>query len=51
LGVIFSIIKQDTGAELVVVGVEPKSLDYCEGLCPDVKDSALKLVEYFNKIV
>ena len=50
LGVTFSIIKRDTGAELAVIGVEPKSLDYVEGLCPEVKDSALKLAEYFNSI-
>ncbi|MCX5786161.1 MAG: hydrogenase 3 maturation endopeptidase HyCI [Elusimicrobia bacterium] len=50
LGVIFSIIKQDTGAELAVIGVQPKSLDYAEGLCPEVRDSALKLANYFNTI-
>ena len=51
LGVIFAIIKQDTGAELAVIGVQPKSLDYSEGLSPEVKDSALKLIAYFNSIV
>jgi len=50
LGVTFSIIRQDTGAELAVIGVQPKSLDYAEGLCPEVKDSALKIAEYFNNI-
>lgn len=51
LSVTFSIIKEDTGAELVVLGIEPGSMDYAEGLTPEVKDSALSLIEYFNSIV
>lgn len=50
LSVTFSIIIQDTGAELVALGIEPGSMDYAEGLTPEVKDSALNLVEYFNNI-
>ncbi|OGS14333.1 MAG: hypothetical protein A2234_10230 [Elusimicrobia bacterium RIFOXYA2_FULL_58_8] len=50
LSVTFSIVKEDTGAELVVVGVQVKSLEYGEGLCPEVEETASKLVEYFNKI-
>lgn len=48
LGVIFAIIKQDTGAELVVLGVEPESLAYAEGLSPEVEKTALRLAGYFN---
>lgn len=51
LSVTFSIIKEDTGAELVVLGIEPGSMDFAEGLTPEVKDSALNLVEFFNNIV
>ena len=50
LSVTFSIVKEDTGAELVVVGVQAKSLDYKEGLCPEVEESASKLADYFNRI-
>jgi len=51
LSVTFSIVKEDTGAELVVVGVQAKSLDYKEGLCAEVEETASKLADYFNKIV
>ena len=48
LSVTFSIVKEDTGAELVVVGVQAKSLDYAEGLSAEVEAAAAKLVDYFN---
>lgn len=50
LSVTFSIVKEDTGAELAVVGVQAKSLDYREGLSPEVEETALKLAQYFNNI-
>ncbi len=50
LSVTFSIVKEDTGAELAVVGVQAKSLDYREGLSPEVEESGRKLVEYFNSL-
>jgi len=50
LSVTFSIVKEDTGAELVVVGVQVGSLEYKEGLCPEVEESASKLALYFNSI-
>jgi hydrogenase 3 maturation protease len=50
LSVTFSIVKEDTGAELVVVGVQAKSLDYKEGLSPEVEETASKLSSYFNKM-
>ena len=50
LSVTFSIVKEDTGAELVVVGVQAKSLDHREGLSPEVQETASKLAEHFNKI-
>jgi len=50
LSVTFSIVKEDTGAELVVVGVQAKSLDYKEGLSPEVEETASKLAAYFNTI-
>ena len=48
LSVTFSIVREDTGAELVALGVEPASMEYEEGLTPEVKESALILIEYFN---
>ena len=51
LSVTFSIVKEDTGAELVVVGVQAKSLEYQEGLSPEVAQTASELASYFNKIV
>ena len=50
LSVTFSIIKEDTGAELAVIGVQAKSLDYKEGLSPEVEAAATKLVDYFNSL-
>ena len=50
LSVTFSIVKEDTGAELVVVGVQVKSLEHQEGLSPEAQESASKLAEYFNNI-
>jgi hydrogenase 3 maturation protease len=50
LSVTFSIVKEDTKAELVVIGVQAKSLDYKEGLSPEAEESASKLAAYFNKI-
>ncbi|MCX5791010.1 MAG: hydrogenase 3 maturation endopeptidase HyCI [Elusimicrobia bacterium] len=51
LSVTFSIVKEDTRAELVVVGVQVRSLDYKEGMSPEVQESASKLAGYFNNIV
>ena len=50
LSVTFSIVKEDTGAQIVVVGVQAKSLDYKEGLSPEVEETASKLADYFNRI-
>ena len=50
LSVTFSIIKEDTGCELAVVGVQAKSLDYREGLSPEAEKTAIELAEYFNRI-
>lgn len=50
LSVTFSVIKEDTGCELAVVGVQAKSLDYREGLSPEVEKTAIELAEYFNRI-
>ena len=50
LSVTFSIVKEDTGAELVVVGVQARSLDYHEGLSPEAEKSAAALAAYFNAL-
>ncbi|MFA6434779.1 MAG: hydrogenase 3 maturation endopeptidase HyCI [Elusimicrobiales bacterium] len=50
LSVTFSIVKEDTGAELVALGVQPASMEYEEGLTPAVKESALSLIEYFSRM-
>jgi len=50
LSVTFSIVKEDTGCELAVIGVQAKSLDYKEGLSPEVEKTAAKLVDYFNAL-
>ena len=50
LSVTFSIVREDTGAELVVVGVQAKSLDYKEGLSPEVEKTASEIASYFNNI-
>ncbi len=50
LSVTFSVVREDTGAQLVALGVEPGSMEFKEGLTPAVKESALSLIEYFNNI-
>jgi hydrogenase 3 maturation protease len=50
LSVTFSIVREDTGAELVALGVEPGSMEFGEGLTPEVEKTALNLIEYFNNI-
>jgi hydrogenase 3 maturation protease len=50
LSVTFSIVKEDTGCELAVIGVQAKSLDYKEGLSPEVEAAGRKLVDYFNAL-
>jgi len=50
LSVTFSVVKEDTGAELAVVGVQAVSLDHREGLSPAVKASADELAAYFNSL-
>lgn len=50
LSVTFSIVKEDTGAELVIIGVQAGSTDLKEGLSPEVKETASKLALYFNNI-
>lgn len=50
LSVTFSIVREDTKAELAVVGIQAKSLDYKEGLSPEVEESGRKLVDYFNSL-
>lgn len=50
LSLTLSVIKEDTGAELVLVGVQVKSLEHAERLSPEVEESALNLVRYFNTI-
>lgn len=49
LSVTFSIIREDTKAELAVVGVQAKSLDYEEGLSPEVERAGAELAGYLNK--
>ncbi|OIO01775.1 MAG: hydrogenase 3 maturation endopeptidase HyCI [Elusimicrobia bacterium CG_4_10_14_0_2_um_filter_56_8] len=48
--VTFSIVKEDTGAELVFIGVQAGSLDHKEGLSPEVEETASNLALYFNNI-
>ena len=50
LGVTFSIVREDTGAELLALGVEPGSLEFREGLTPEVERTASSLIEYFNAV-
>jgi len=50
LSVTFSIVKEDTGCELAVVGVQAKSLDYKEGLSPEVERAGAELAAYFNSL-
>lgn len=48
LSVTFSVVREDTRAELVVVGVQARSLEYREGLCPEVEAAGAALAAYYN---
>ncbi len=50
LSVTFSIVREDTKAELVVIGVQAKSLDYREGLSPEAERAAEEISGYFNSL-
>ncbi len=50
LSVTFSVVKEDTGAELAVIGVQAASLDHREALSPAVKAAADELAAYFNSL-
>jgi hydrogenase 3 maturation protease len=50
LSVTFSVVKEDTKAELVVVGVQAGSLDYREGLSPEAERAAAEISDYFNSL-
>jgi len=50
LSVTFSVVREDTGAELVALGIEPGSMEFEEGLTPEVKEAALSLIGYFNSM-
>ena len=50
LEVIFGIILEDTKASLNIIGVQPKKMDYVEGLTIEVEKAALKIIDYYNKI-
>lgn len=50
LQVIFGIILEDTGATLTIIGVQSEKMDYGENLSLEVKNTALNLIDYFNKI-
>lgn len=46
LRVIAGIMKEDTGAETVFLGIQPKRMDYGEGLSPEVAGAADGIVKY-----
>lgn len=46
LRVIAGIIQEDTGAETVFLGIQPKRMDYGEGLSPEVAGAADGIVKY-----
>ncbi len=50
LGVTFSIVREDTGAELTALGIEPGSMEFGEGLSPEVERTAAELISYFNSL-
>jgi len=50
LSVTFSIVREDTGAALVVVGVQAGSLEYKEGLSPEVEAAGAELAAHLNAL-
>ena len=49
LRVIASIIEEDTGAHIVFIGIQPKSVGFGEGLSTEVKQAADELIGCITK--
>lgn len=49
LSLIFTVMARETGAELVVVGVQAASLEPVEGLSPRVEAAAIALAAHFSR--
>jgi len=48
--VIMGIIQEETNAKLIVLGIQPKSLEFGENMSPEVKQTALDVIEYLNNL-
>ena len=44
-------LEQETGGQTILLGVQPKSIQFGEGLNPEIQEVAEKLIMYFEKIL
>jgi len=47
LNAVLSVIKEDTGAEIRIIGIQISSMSLSEKLSPEVEKSALEIVRYY----
>ena len=50
LKVIAKILNDDTGAEIVFIGIQPQNVSFGEGLSPRVRHAADKLIQWLKKL-
>jgi hydrogenase 3 maturation protease len=44
LPVVTALLEEDTGAEIIFIGIQPKSVEMGEGLSPEVEKTALEII-------
>jgi len=47
LNMFIDYIKQETGAQIFFLGIQPKSVKFGEGLCAEVQEAVIKLVNNY----
>lgn len=48
--VILGIIQEETNAKLIILGIQPESVELREDMSPEVKQTALDVIEYLNNL-
>ncbi len=44
-------LEQETGGQTILLGVQPKSIEFGEGLTPEIQEAAEKLITYLEEIL
>jgi hydrogenase maturation protease HycI len=49
MSVVAGILEQDTGAEIVFLGIQPKDVSFGENISPEVRETADKIIKKINE--